>query len=290
MNKFLDDPLAIRDMNIDDVLDVVLLYDKYEFTQGTKLCEKIMLDYLELKSLKELHQAYKLDLHLVIDLTAIAHQTNMGKVFEFGIRYLLGKFRYGVRRVRQGQKSSAIMFTEEHLKKIFPLLKLLSPYDDTYELYEHELLELEDTLVQVLHRPDGINKSLTDMLNEPGVEKLLVAYYRQSENKDLIKKCISLIELSGTGQRNLDGPFIGYFSGWRRIATNDGGRLTFMIERTKKDGDEVWAIVRYPANKIYWWAPYSQNLSVPPLRGWVPCDELAKGNPTLKYILNETVE
>ena len=51
MNKFLDDPLAIRKMKIEDVLDVALFYDKYEFTQGTKLCEDIMLDYLSPKSL-----------------------------------------------------------------------------------------------------------------------------------------------------------------------------------------------------------------------------------------------
>ena len=51
MNKFLDDPLAAREMKAEDVRDVAVPYDKYEFTQGSKLCEMIMSDYLSANSL-----------------------------------------------------------------------------------------------------------------------------------------------------------------------------------------------------------------------------------------------
>jgi hypothetical protein len=46
MNHFLDDPLASRDMGIRDVLGVALLYDKYNFTQGRRLCENLIWKWL----------------------------------------------------------------------------------------------------------------------------------------------------------------------------------------------------------------------------------------------------
>jgi hypothetical protein len=47
MITFLDDPLASRDMNIKHVKELALLYDKYEFDLGCKLCDRVILDYLD---------------------------------------------------------------------------------------------------------------------------------------------------------------------------------------------------------------------------------------------------
>ena len=41
--------------------------------------------------------------------------------------------------------------------------------------------------------------------------------------------------------------------------------------------------------KKCWIAPHSSNLKYPPLKGWVPCDPLARGNPTIKYVLNDEI-
>ena len=231
----------------------------------------------------DLEQSYKLNLHLIIDLAVIAHQTNMKEVFEDGIDYLLKKL-----------SGSMIMFTEEHLQKILPLLKHLPSNFST----NSGLSRLGRTLA-ALHGPERDDKSLTDMLNEPGVEKILVAHCREKAGNDLINRCISEIQLCGTGRRMVDGPFSRNIQGWRgNTVLFEGVSVRFWIKRATKDGEEVWAIVCNPfarlndesQQEIYWWAPYSQNLYMPPLRGWVPCNELAKGNPTLKYILNETVE
>ena len=77
-----------------------------------------------------------------------------------------------------------------------------------------------------------------------------------------------------------------------------------------KNAEEGWAIVRYtpppprppaddddeedeevpPSNyKICWWSPYSKNLQIPPMVGWVPYDKLARGNPKLKYFFCESI-
>lgn len=119
MNMFLDDPLAARDMKIRDVKDLALLYDKYEFNLGCKLCEQIMVDYF--RALPSpyacVDKSLKLDLDLVIDLTTIAHEANLSAAFQRGIDYLLWKLDHPNLTLGRG------MFIEEHLKKILPLLK-----------------------------------------------------------------------------------------------------------------------------------------------------------------------
>jgi hypothetical protein len=44
MMKFFDDPIAIRQMKVTDVLEVAPMYDKYGFAEGLKLCGHVMLD------------------------------------------------------------------------------------------------------------------------------------------------------------------------------------------------------------------------------------------------------
>ena len=39
-----------------------------------------------------------------------------------------------------------------------------------------------------------------------------------------------------------------------------------------------------------WYAPHSMNRQLPPLKGWIPCDPLAKGNPTIALILRDSIE
>ena len=81
--------------------------------------------------------------------------------------------------------------------------------------------------------------------------------------------------------------------------------VTFRIEFWKDEAFEGWAIVRrYPPTRLdedgepdpdsivkqkCFIAPYSKNRKRPPLRGWVSVDQLAYGNPTIKYILNESI-
>ena len=42
--------------------------------------------------------------------------------------------------------------------------------------------------------------------------------------------------------------------------------------------------------KLCWIAPCSKNRKLPPLQGWIPSDPAARGTPTLKYILRESID
>ena len=125
-------------------------------------------------------------------------------------------------------------------------------------------------------------------------------------------QCISHIELIGT-TCNADGAYERDWPCWdsfqqpeERTARWGGQRVTFEIKFLKENDYEGWAIVRRNpqeydedgvrifdddiVEKRCWIAPCTTNRKHPPLKGWVPCDPLASGNPTIKYILNNSIE
>ena len=250
------------------------------------------------------HQAtkelsYKLDLDLVIDLTVIAHKSNLGTPFALGCKYLLKKLgtfsKYGLDR-----PYSCIMFTEEHLKKILPVLKHTPIPNDNFLCNVRYILS------------DGKSENDGDVFEQPGAEKRYISHSSNQLHARLLQRCIHSVELYGTGI-NADGLFVrdeddsfSYHGGARIAEWYDGrGRGThnyrFVIKYTSRGEESGWAIMRYrflsnqgednpPVRKICWWSPYSKHLDVPPMKGWVPHDPLARGNPWLKYNLNETIE
>ena len=293
---FVDDPLAAHTMKPEDVKDVALLYDKYEFTRGCELCKYIMIDYFD--SLSRLEDENELDLELVIEMAIIAHKATFQEVFDDYCRdYLVGTME------SEECRYNRTIFTEEHVRKIFFLLK----ENPTSELGESKLnLMLES----MLGTRTG-EKSIVEMLDTPNIDKIFVQYCSNSYHTRLLRKCIRKIQLNGTDCK-ADGLFVKsnlvencYDSGHR--TDNWGGEVVkFQIKYTTRDDvhgkESGWAIVRYVPNedeeddndeytdyKICWWAPYSKNLNVPPFEGWVSQDPRACGDPQITYILRESV-
>lgn len=192
------------------------------------------------------------------------------------------------------------MFTEEHLKKIFPVLKH-TPLPNDYISNIRRILS------------EKISESDNEVFEQPGAEKRYISYSSNMLNRRLVLRCIHSIELCGTGI-NADGLFaqeddydFDYRGGDRTAEWFDGRGegnhiYNFAIRYTNRGEEDGWAIVRYrylpnqeeddysPIYKICWWAPYSKQMDTPPLKGWVPHDPLARGNPWLKYNLKETIE
>ena len=294
MMTYLDDPLAIRKMKPEDVKDVALLYDKYEFTRGCELCKQITIDYFD--SLSRLEDENALDLELFIDLAIIAHKATFRDAFGDHYKdYLLDTME------NEGCRYNRTIFTEEHLKKVFPLLKENPTFGRT---------ELSLMLETMLGNSPG-EKSLDEMLDTPNIDKIFVQYCSNSYHTRLLRKCIRKIQLNGTDCK-ADGLFVKslfdencYDCGHR--TDNWGGEVVkFQIKYTTRDDvhgkESGWAIVRYVPNedeeddndeytdyKICWWAPYSKNLNVPPFEGWVSQDPRACGDPQITYILRESV-
>jgi hypothetical protein len=288
MNKFLDDPKAARKMTVSDVKNVVFIYDKYEFNQGCELCEDVILDYF--KSVWELEKSHKLDLDMVIDLTVIAHEANLALAFEEGMSYLL-------RKMNAGDYGSPIkgygrmMFTEKRLNRIFPLMKhyTISSYDTK-------------SIIRIVNR--GNNMTVEQALEQSAAVRTFANWCNYRHHTDYLQKCISHFELYGTNSK-ADGTFGGNghwpgrrYQGGDRTARWGRQTVQFEIQCIERNGEDVWAVVRCtpPPDdddevqyQICWYAPYSGNMSFPPMIGWVPDDVFASGYPKLKYILHESI-
>jgi hypothetical protein len=128
MNKFLDDSLALWDKKIGDAKDLALLYIKYEFNVGCKLCDRVMLEFF-----RNLNNLRKLDFDMVIELTSIAHEANLISAFKEGINLLIDKLRVA------HKTNGRITFREAHLKKIFSLLKHVDSCNDGLVLLKSQL-------------------------------------------------------------------------------------------------------------------------------------------------------
>jgi hypothetical protein len=224
MIMFLDDPVAARRMTAKDALAVAVFYDKYEFEQGRKLCEDVMMCYFE--KLDKMEKNYSLNLELVIDLTVTAHQANLNNAFVEGIEYLSDKMG------DSGDETyGRTMFTKEHLNRILPLFKHSSRNEGGW------------------FEVDGGWRNF-DNVDEPGYAKEFVIDSHKFAYQTLLTKCISHIQVSGISRR-ADGVFRPIGNGLvRRYEAYDRpgvwGRQRAIFQLKYIDDDktfEGWAIV-----------------------------------------------
>ena len=296
MMLFLDSPLAARKMTVKDALEVASIYDKYDFLEGSELCDAVMSDYF--KSTRKMEETSTLDLDLIIELVNVAHKSNLEGAFKAGINYIWDKMTSVDRRIGR------LMFTESMLTSLKPAL--------IYARDNRQSLELHD-----VHERNVM--SATQTFEDDSFAKEFVSSCQQWDEFNLWRRCISHIELSGS-TCEADGEFGKDISCWDRYrpenerSTKWGGQnVHWRIQhwtRQHRDNDcgddfEGWAIVRRSLptefdddgfavpesiiKKKCWVAPYSKNYRRPPCKGWVSVDPLARGKPKIKYVLNESV-
>eukprot|EP00571_Detonula_confervacea_P004205 CAMPEP_0172315314 /NCGR_PEP_ID=MMETSP1058-20130122/24810_1 /TAXON_ID=83371 /ORGANISM="Detonula confervacea, Strain CCMP 353" /LENGTH=383 /DNA_ID=CAMNT_0013029369 /DNA_START=64 /DNA_END=1215 /DNA_ORIENTATION=- len=304
MMKFLESPVAIRRMKVEDALNVAKFYDKYEFEEGTILCDQVLGDYV--KSAKHMETDLSLDVDLLVDAVVIAQEANLMDTLRRGLKYCWDKMH--ITDVPYGRT----MFTEDHLKKLAPIFSdSFTPENkerigDGVAWFNGFYRPFSDTI-----RPFGLK------LDQPDFPEAYVSKTTHWLEESLLHRCINGIVLSGAGEA--DGPYdkdedefmsdqrcyIYKCSGMRM---RWGGKIvTFSIQLC----DKGWAIMRqYPAprnngaaqnnqneesdddaeilvEKLCWVSPCSSNLHFPPLNSWKSVDPLARGNPKIRYILND---
>ena len=283
MMKFIDDPVAARKMDERDALSLVEFYDKYEFGGGRNLCSYIISDYFSTRSLVRMEKEHKLDLDLIIDLVNVAHKANLGDALKQGLKYIWKKLQSF--ETRYGR----LMFTESQLAKLVPVLK--------YSKANRKSL--------------GLSIYGFDDLEADAFPKLFVRASQSWENESLLQRCISHIAVSGTSC-NADGDYTSeedwdHYTPEEERTTHWGGdEVTFRVEFWEPNDEDTyrgWTIVRkYPptgfdedgdpigvVKKKCWIAQHSTNNCFPPRTGWISCDERARGEPKIKYVLNDEI-
>jgi len=285
---FVDNPVAARKMEASDVLNVAKFYDKYEFVDGTNLCDCVLLDYF--KHLKVKEKELSIDVDLLIDSVVISHETNLKKAVEAGVHYI-----WGILRLPMDPPYNKTMFTESHLEKVLPAML-------------HELSDAAFPDGGPLYNPGYPYPNLDD----PDFPKEFVKVSIQQTEEALLHSCIKHIKLSdaecvvndrsynigGTCKKDelISGRCFEYF--------NTGGMVDFKIKRMHYVDDEVpfefegWAIIVLinEVEEICWVAPCSAALNFPPKSGWKKFKKTDSffaykkekhPAPTITYVLNK---
>lgn len=130
--KFIDNLVASRTMKAKDVIMVAKYYDKYEFSEGTKLCDHVLEEYFKGVSLRQIPAP---NVDLIVDSVVVANRANLANAFEAGMALTWQLLR--TTEVPVGRTA----FTAEHMKKLAPLMNETA--DDVRSLELVQGLEVE---------------------------------------------------------------------------------------------------------------------------------------------------
>mmetsp|Transcript_21872 Transcript_21872/g.62733 ORF Transcript_21872/g.62733 Transcript_21872/m.62733 type:complete len:372 (+) Transcript_21872:140-1255(+) len=275
MVKFIDDPIACRSMKAEDVVKVAKFYDKYDFGGGRNLCDLILFDYF--KSVRKDESVMVVpDVDFIVASVVLADEANLGKAFEEGMKFIweIMNCMY----VPVGRT----MFSEEHMKKLAPLLE-----KTTDAIYMCE-------------------KRLKCRYGDLKSDTFPIAFVKNCSNwltHHIMCNFISRIKVSGS-YCAVDGDYEGrppeFCANALRKVRWDGVLNNVSIElRTKEEG---WAIILKTippldeegepdhdsiVETIAWKAPHSGNMPLPPSKGWISAHPRARGELKLAYILKE---
>lgn len=262
MLALLEDPSMIRRVSLKDVMQVILVYDKYQFSKGKQLCVDVFMDYFE-----QSVTTAKLDLDTLVEAVVLADQANLEDCKRKGVAALAERLESPEHRIK---------FTQSQITKLIPLIG-----------QEERLL-------------DAINVTADDILI-PAFPRFLVQSFQLWQTRQWLNEAVSTIRIScarfnsGRGfacQQNSNDPDrydAKNLVKWSRTSTIDS-TVNFSIRRSKS---MEWVISGIKMNSedrralCFWKCPQSSNMDLPPRRGWEAVDESVQGVvPTLQYVYN----
>jgi hypothetical protein len=264
-------PPAARQMTVQDALQVAAAYDKYDFCAGVECCDQV---FVELFRTLMPHGQYDLkkkpdDLNQLIDVFLLADVANLKQTKERAVQYFKGALNSDLGHGK-------LMFCENQIKKLAPLVA------------KEQLLE------QSSFTNDEILHSL--------FPKLFVTSAREWTTCLMLRRAIMRLRLYGTagkvdGEYTMDLPLDPFESD--TPVSWGGVNLSIKIDRLTDDwviyGETDAEMVIYEdgeaepdydsiEQKVLWKNPFSKNMPLPPVSGWVPVDKLARGEPKIKYL------
>jgi hypothetical protein len=117
MIKFLIDPVAARDMSKEDAIEVIIPYDKYDFSTGINLCDEVLssIFYEDWEAFK--NQMNDLDLlDRCYDVVVLSHEKNLKKTLENAKCWL-----YEI--LSKGYDPKIMILTVDHIRKLGPVIE-----------------------------------------------------------------------------------------------------------------------------------------------------------------------
>jgi hypothetical protein len=112
MMKFLDNPLAVRLMTIEDVMEVATGYDRYDFPAGRELCSHILTEYI--RALSAPPEETPDDLDFCIDAILLADALHLDEAK--GFRWIIAIIATTL------VPNETTLFSMDHIAKLAPLI------------------------------------------------------------------------------------------------------------------------------------------------------------------------
>jgi len=317
MMLFLDSPVSVRRMSELDVVEVAVFYEKYGFAEGTKLCDDLLADYYE-SSLETMEKTLSLDLNFLIDSLGVAKDANLSAALVKGVRYVWKKMH------SEDASFGRTMFRECHMKKLSPVLlhafapenidKMGGPVSVTRRGVAVDF-PCTNT-VQVGWKGSGNILPRSFDVGDPAFAKSYVTACTERAEELLLHNCIQYIVISGVNVMfkkdsvgSATSPECYVYRSTEKATLGESSKSWYFVcTKLRKKKWQDWRIIatgdpHYPFRgnqfgsppsldvdeKICWVAPNTINLNFPPKSGWKAVDPLAKGTPTINYILNDRI-
>jgi len=262
MIRFITDPVAIRDMTVDDAMGLVVLYDKYDFHTGLKLCDKV-LSTIFYKNEQEFKSHVMNNLELLdrcVHVVVLSHEKNLKTTLVNGMAWLHKIFYWNY-------YAECVILTVDHIRQLVPVIACYSD-DENYENVQ-----------------DAIKKRLSgesiDILN-PLFPEYFVSQIQLIVSRNTSLKLVNQIKISNCG-----APVAGIYNA-HNDDSNDGDTST---DLTKNEiGD--WVILNEDGDTVFFICNGSRNEPLPPKTGWKRIDgaDMLEQTrlPVLSYYCNTT--
>ncbi|OEU23380.1 hypothetical protein FRACYDRAFT_233552 [Fragilariopsis cylindrus CCMP1102] len=112
MIKFLTNVKAAWDMSKKDAIELIILYDKYDFTQGIELCDRVLSSIFYKDS--EEFKKHRNDLDLLdrcIDVVVLSHEKNLKETMKY-----VNDWLYNI--LFDGYDSELLFLTIDHMNEV----------------------------------------------------------------------------------------------------------------------------------------------------------------------------
>ena len=116
MVMFVTDSVAARGMTKEDAIELVILYDKYDFHTGLKLCDTILCSMFYHN--EEAFKTHMHDMELLdrcVQVVVLSHEKNLKETLENGLIWLQQLFY-------EDYEPECVILTVDHIRKLVPVI------------------------------------------------------------------------------------------------------------------------------------------------------------------------
>jgi hypothetical protein len=258
--EYIEEPLAARKVEAEDILKVAHIYDKYGFTQGMKLFEMILCEKISELKQKPLRKENvdEESVNLIIESTLLAKRGAAKDLLDKGVVFLTSRLEHGAERL-----------TLDQLQKMSPLFADIAGHHD--DSLGRLAFGWSDTLLKAFNNGQCDNELFPTLVHREAV--------MYQHKKDILGRVAHFKVTFEFSNRTIECPLFKhpFRNHWRAMAP--GGRFVGLaLEESSKS--KCWTLIcinnfasHAHRNGWRWRLPASPDqLLLPPETGWKRID------------------